>query len=67
MNNPFKQLFCKHVWRKNGFSYIKCKLCERVKTDHKLNAKLRNEFVNSMIDRGVWESEDVPLKHHLCQ
>lgn len=47
----FRQLTCKHDWTWHGWTMIKCKKCDKVKTNEVMNAKLQSEF---------WEKRIIP-------
>jgi len=57
--NIINKLFCKHDWTNKGFSYIECKLCGKTKYNPKLSTELRNETINMMINKGLWNKEEV--------
>ena len=50
-----QKLICKHEWMAHGWSYIKCKSCDKVRHDPEKCSELHNKLINKMVDRGIWK------------
>lgn len=54
----FKKLTCKHEWAENGFSYIKCELCGKIKHNSAKCRELSFKHIDNMVKSGAWEKEE---------
>lgn len=43
---------CNHDWNFHGWSYVKCKICEKVEMNERLNADLQAKFWKQAIESG---------------
>lgn len=59
----FKRLFCKHEWREHGFSYVECKICDKVKYNPNLCSELITKTLCGMVDKGIWKKEGIKSKY----
>jgi len=53
-----KQLRCKHDWNAHGWSYIKCKQCDRTKYNPAKNAEILNKRCSKMVSEGHWTEQE---------
>lgn len=52
------KLLCKHDDSNHGWSYIKCKKCERLRYNPDKNAEILNKKLSMMENKGLWKPED---------
>lgn len=53
------KLFCKHEWNPAGWSYLRCKKCNKQRYDPEKNAELRRPIFDKMCNSNIpgWDKD----------
>jgi hypothetical protein len=62
----FKKLFCKHDYEGRGFTYARCKKCDKQIRNPEIAQKKINDFCDGMVNAGHWQRKyvDIQKKKH---